>query len=357
MPSVGNHSSETGSVDVLALPSGDAVAAAGSLRVPASTALADYRRLHREGAAAPWMGLPEMPIVRRQAEGPTVKFAQRLPGAPALETESVLLPQHSARGGFRTALCVSSQVGCAMGCGFCETAQMGRMRQLAASEIVAQWHAARFAIGFPVDTVVFMGMGEPMDNLDAVLRAIEVLVDHNGPSVPASRITVSTVGLVDGIRRYTDFAARHGFRRLNLAVSLNAPNDDIRSAIMPVNLAAPMDVLFDALWAWVRTIAPRLLVEYVLIPGVNDADAHADELVARLGALPAAVNVIPYNPRRDSPWPAPDEATVRRFTDRIAAGGRLVTRRHTMGRSLMGACGQLGNPEIRRRRFVDLAVR
>jgi 23S rRNA (adenine2503-C2)-methyltransferase len=299
------------------------------------------------------MRLPDMPVVREQREGETIKFAQALESAP-LETESVILPQRSRAGHTRVALCVSSQVGCAMGCGFCETAQMGRMRQLSVAEIVAQWTAARWGFGVPIDNIVFMGMGEPMDNLDAVLGAIEVLADHNGPSVAAARITVSTVGLADGIRRFADFAARPGFKRINLAVSLNAPNDTIRNEIMPVNRAVPLDDLFAAMRYWVESVAARLLIEYVLIPGVNDGDAHADELVARLGDLPATVNVIPYNPRRDSPWPAPEEASVIRFTDRVAQSGRLVKRRRTMGRTLMGACGQLGNPAIRRRQFVKL---
>ena len=352
-------------VRVLGLDLESAVEAAHAAGVARGRAREQYTALFREGRPAAWMRMPSMPVVREEAEGATVKFAQLLEPSPldppsvrdaggSLETESVILPQQSAGGRPRVSLCVSSQVGCAMGCTFCETARMGRMRQLSTEEIIAQWFAARHQFGTRIDNIVFMGMGEPMDNLDAVLPAIEILAGHHGPAIAPSRITVSTVGKADGIRRYADFASRRGFRRLNLAVSLNAPNDEIRDAIMPINRAVPMDELFAAMRDWVERVAARILIEYVLIPGVNDGLEHADQLVARLGELPATVNVIPYNPRRDSPWPAPEEATVIAFTERVAAGGRLVKRRRTMGRSLMGACGQLGNPAIRSRRFVSL---
>ncbi|MFK7958950.1 MAG: 23S rRNA (adenine(2503)-C(2))-methyltransferase RlmN [Phycisphaerales bacterium] len=380
---------------------------------PAGSARHAYRTLFRTGElprSTTWATTVERPIVRRHEEGVTTKFAQRLtpnpedarirparlvpaddadgrahtggtarvdasasggataptrasgtapapaPAIPALETESVILPQRSRGHRDRISLCVSSQVGCAMGCGFCETAQMGRLRQLTPAEIVAQWFAARHEFGTPIDNIVFMGMGEPMDNLDAVLPAIEILTGHDGPAIAASRITVSTVGHAAGIRRLADFAATPGRRRLNLAVSVNAPNDEIRDALMPINRGTPLDELMDAMRHWVTNVGARILVEYVLIPGVNAELEHADELVAQLGDLPATINIIPYNPRRDSPWPAPTEPQVVAFVDRIAARGRLVKRRRTMGRSVMGACGQLGNPEIRQRRFVPLGT-
>jgi 23S rRNA (adenine2503-C2)-methyltransferase len=139
-------------------------------------------------------------------------------------------------------------------------------------------------------------------------------------------------------------------------VSVNAPNDSIRSRIMPINRAAPMDQLMAAMLDWQSRTERGILIEYVLIPGVNDRMEHADELCAYLKPLWCRVNVIPYNPRRDSPWPAPREDEVQQFVDRVIANGQFAKRRYTTGRSVMAACGQLGNASIRRRKFVALAA-
>ncbi len=358
----------------------DACAAAG--HAPRERALDACRAFHRTGAIADWMNNATLagPIVREQreevAEGTTIKFLQRverapsdqrLPPHPELNVESVVIPM-IGRGGARThTLCVSSQVGCAMGCTFCETAQMGLVRSLTPAEIVGQWWAARHVLHAPIRNLVFMGMGEPLDNLDAVLDAVAILTDHDGPALAMSRITISTVGRIDALRRLAAAMDRPGWRRLGLAVSINAPNDTIRSAIMPINRAMPMAELRDAVLAVPGLGRGRkVCFEYVLIPGVNDDHHHADELADYLHPFTAAgstdaltrgmVNVIPYNPRRNSPWPAPDEATVERFVERLASRGLFVRRRRTKGRSLMGACGQLGTNEIRHRRFVALGA-
>ncbi len=310
-----------------------------------------WRAVMRDGRADAG-ALP--PVVRTSQEGEVVKFILRRPDG--LETESVIIPNVGSSGRVRRTLCLSSQVGCAMGCDFCETAQMGLMANLSAAEIVAQWWTARFVLDTPIDNIVFMGMGEPMDNPDAVLQAIRVLIDHHGPAIPVSRISVSTVGRVKGIRQLAAFASTPGRSRLQLAVSINAPNDEIRSSIMPINRGEPMATLMEAMLAWSAAARSRLLIEYVLIPGVNDGPDHPAELAAYLSPLDCTVNVIPYNPRRDSPWPAPAEGDVQRFVDAVAATGLPVRRRQTKGRGLMAACGQLGNPSIRRRRFVELGT-
>jgi 23S rRNA (adenine2503-C2)-methyltransferase len=330
--------------DVLGLTCSRFAEAASKRGIGAGTALTLYRAAFREGRFPAGIAAPAMPVAAVRDEGATRKFTQRLGG---LETETVILPQRSRTGRPRTTLCVSSQVGCARGCTFCETAQMGLMRNLSASEIVAQWHAARFVLGAPIDNVVFMGMGEPMDNLGAVTAAIEVLADSNGAAVPPSRITVSTVGVAAGIERLGELARREGFRQLRLAVSLNAPNDEIRARIMPIARAVPIARLMAAMAAWP---GGRVLIEYVLIPGVNDEIGHADALGALLGGIACTINVIPYNPRRDSPWPAPPDDVVDRFAAAVAARGARVIRRRTMGRSVMAACGQLGSAAIRGRR-------
>jgi 23S rRNA (adenine2503-C2)-methyltransferase len=288
----------------------------------------------------------------------------RLPIASTLSTESVIIPMQGRSGRKANTLCVSSQVGCAMGCGFCETAQMGLIRSLSAAEIVGQWWAATHIKKAPINNIVFMGMGEPLDNLDAVVQAIAVLTERTGPCVPMASITISTVGRVDGLRRLAEYVRTDGWRRLGIAVSINAPNDQIRGEIMPINRKWSMVELRDALLDFRRDSSRKICFEYVLIPGVNDRLEHAKELAAylepfnkplpgRTGRSPTGlINVIPYNPRRNSPWPAPHEEDVQRFIDALLAEGMFVKRRRTKGRSMMGACGQLGSAEIRKRRFV-----
>jgi 23S rRNA (adenine2503-C2)-methyltransferase len=238
---------------------------------------------------------------------------------------------------------------------------------------VAQWFGAKHLVlpdprhgldpGAPITNIVFMGMGEPLDNLDNVLQAIAVLTDHRGPELPMSKVTVSTVGRIDGIRRLAAQVRNPGWHRLGLAVSLNAPNDRVRSSIMPINRAMPMKDLRAALVEWPIYGGFKFCLEYVLIPGVNDSAGDAGELadfVLGRGAwiepdgarrpLPGLINVIPYNPRDASPWPAPDEADVEMFLLWLAEAGVYAKRRRTKGRDTMAACGQLGNPELRRRK-------
>ncbi|MCC6659294.1 MAG: 23S rRNA (adenine(2503)-C(2))-methyltransferase RlmN [Phycisphaerales bacterium] len=374
--------------DILGMTSAEFAARAGERGVSREAAVAAYRGAFRENRALPARvaaalggesprspsGLvrsaPVARVLREQTpEGEIIKFTQALsepiaeamgpslarlppllPQGALLETESVLIPM-IGRGGVPTyTLCVSSQVGCAMGCGFCETAQMGLVRSLSAAEIVGQWHAARWQVGIAPKNVVFMGMGEPMDNLDAVVQAIAVLTGHDGPGVPMSKITVSTVGRIDGLRRLGERVRTPGWHRLGLAVSVNAPNDGVRSRIMPINRAMPMAALRRALDEWPLYAGAKVCIEYVLIPGVNDAPEHARELAGWVRGLPACVNLIPYNPRRQSPWDAPSEQRVAEFLGWLLEAGAYAKRRRTKGRDLMGACGQLGSEGIRRRR-------
>lgn len=332
-------------------------------------ALHAYRRLYREGATEQKrMRVAVPPIVRElrseSPEGEVVKFVQRVAGvdpARPLETESVLIPMMGRRYGRTYTLCVSSQVGCAMGCAFCETAQMGLVRSLEPHEIVAQWFAARWGVGVAPKNIVFMGMGEPLDNIENVIAAIGILTDRNGPHVAMNKITVSTVGRVDGLRRLAEQVHRPGWHRLGLAVSLNASNDAVRSAIMPINRKWKMEELREAVMAFPAYGGAKICFEYVLIPGVNDAPEHAHEIAEFLRPINepevrGMINLIPYNPRRDSPWPAPAEEDVERFLGWLTAAGVYARRRRTKGRETMSACGQLGNPAIRRRKFVDLTT-
>ncbi len=337
------------------------VAAARERGRTAHAALEAYRALFREGVVPAWCEVPDYPVTATLVEGATSKFVLRLTdaGMEGLETESVLIPMPRASG-TTTTLCVSSQIGCAMGCRFCETAQMGLIKNLRADQIVHQWWSATHRVPRPTDparthgvkNIVFMGMGEPTDNIDEVIQAIRVLVDHDGAGVPASNISISTVGNPDGIRKIGELVREEGFHRLNLALSLNAPNDRVRTEIMPVNRAWPMARLKDALLEFPRYSQAAFCVEYVLIPGVNDSDEHCDEVCAFLREIRCSLNVIPYNPRRNSPWPAPDELSVARFMARAVANGQFTKRRGTKGRNVMAACGQLGNEKIRARRYI-----
>lgn len=321
----------------------EVVAALGT-RPPAIPALRDrYRRLFWGESVDFPIPSTSNPVVRQVRDGDLIKFVQQTPDT--VETESVIIPMSGYRTRWVT-LCVSSQVGCARGCTFCETAQLGLLRNLSAGEIVAQFVAARREFGVDPRNVVFMGMGEPFDNFEAVIQAVRVLTDPSGISLAKARVSLSTVGRIDGIRRL----AALGWRRINLAVSLNAPNDEIRSRIMPINRSDPMPELRRALAEYPLRKCQFIMIEYVLIPDVNDAREHAVQLADYLRPIKCCVNVIPYNPRRDSPWPAPTDDNVRQFIAWLDACGQFVKRRVTRGREFMAACGQLGNPALARRR-------
>ena len=193
-----------------------------------------------------------------------------------------------------------------------------------------------------------------MDNLDNVIPAIEEL--HRGKEfqIARRRITVSTVGRCDGIRRLGAL----GWRRLGLAVSLNAPNDEIRSKIMPINRTDNMARLREAMAAWPVRAGGHVLIEYVMLRGINDAPAHAMELADYLRGLPACVNLIPWNPIDGIAFETPDDAVVDHFQQALMDAGQMAFRRRTKGRSAMGACGQLGNLALRRpsRPILDAAT-
>ncbi len=304
------------------------------------------------------VGLPEPTRVQR--DGELVKFCLEVDGRDGrrLETESVIIPMSGHRGNKWRTLCVSSQVGCRMGCTFCETAKLGLVRNLTAAEIVAQFAVARSLIpardkdscadyryfNSGIKNIVFMGMGEPLDNFDEVAQAIRVLSEPNGIAFPHKQITVSTVGRIDGLHRLGQL----GWHNLRIAVSLNAARDAIRDRIMPLNKSMPLSQLKRALLDY--PIAPRglFLIEYVLLAGINDSPEEAERVADFCRDLRCVVNVIPYNPQRGTPYETPDDERVFRFVSALRSHGLFAKRRLTQGTELMGACGQLGNPELRR---------
>jgi 23S rRNA (adenine2503-C2)-methyltransferase len=274
-------------------------------------------------------------LVKRVSDGGVLKFVTRL--SDDLDIESVVIPMFR-----RHTLCVSSQVGCRMGCHFCRTGKMGLLRNLTAAEIVGQVLTARHQLGVDVRNVVFMGMGEPMDNPDNLIQALRVLVDQRGLDIARRYITVSTVGLTAGIERL----ARFDGGPVNLAVSLNAPTDAIRSRLMPVNRSIPMDVLRDALLAYPLAKKSALFVEYVLIQGINDRPEHATALARYLAPMKVKLNLIPFNPAPGSGLRPPSADQYERFHAWLVAQNVFVRRRGEKGGRIMAACGQLGGKNM-----------
>ncbi len=271
----------------------------------------------------------------RNEEG-TTKFVTEL--NDGFEIESVVIPMFN-----RNTLCVSSQVGCRMNCSFCETAQLGFYRNLNAEEIVGQVYTARFRFGFDLKNIVFMGMGEPLDNLENVIKAVNVLTDQRGFNFPKRRITISTVGIVAGIRKLAEL----NWPDLMLAVSLNAPNDLVRSEIMPVNQSVPMEELRQVLLEYPLKSSGSVMIGYVLIGGVNDFREHAAQIAEYLKPLPAKLSLIPYNPGSGSKYAAPSEKDVELFRSWLVEEKVFVRRRATRGKEMMAACGQLGNIRLK----------
>jgi 23S rRNA (adenine2503-C2)-methyltransferase len=258
----------------------------------------------------------------------TLRFAVRLGDGAVVETVVIPHPR-------RTTVCLSTQVGCARACVFCETGRLGLLRQLRTEEISGQFaavarHLRASRAELPTN-VVFMGMGEPLDNLEAVLRAADVLSDDNGFAVAARRITISTVGIVP---RMHDVYA-HG--RYQLAVSLHAANDADRRALLPAAMIWDLGELRAAIAAAPRTV----LLQWTLIAGRNDSERHADELVRFAAGLDVRVNLIPLNPVTGDGLRAPQMSDVRAFQTRLLTSGIRTMVRLPHGQEIGGACGQL----------------
>jgi 23S rRNA (adenine2503-C2)-methyltransferase len=268
--------------------------------------------------------------VREQVSdaGTTAKWLYALHDGASIETVLMHYPG-------RSTVCVSTQAGCAMGCGFCATGQAGFLRHLSSGEIVEQVvRARRVALPRRVSNVVFMGMGEPLANYDAVWTAVERL--HGDAGISARHLTLSTVGVVPGIRRLA-----HERLPVNLAVSLHAANDALRNDLVPINRRYPIAELRDACEEYTRAKGRRLSFEWALIDSVNDRPSHADELAAFVRPLRAHVNLIPLNPTPGYPTKGTSPAGVRAFRDRLRERGVNVTVRRNRGTDIAAACGQL----------------
>jgi 23S rRNA (adenine2503-C2)-methyltransferase len=291
---------------------------------------------------------PELVAHHVADEGRTHKFLLRFRDGEAIETVLMRYPR-------RATVCISTQAGCAMGCPFCATGQAGLRRQLSAGEIVRQVVVAQQALatgrigdvelgpaglagGGPdhVTNVVYMGMGEPLANLDATIASVRWLHDPEGFGLSARSITVSTVGLVPAIGRLADLGLP-----LTLAVSLHAATDALRDELVPVNRMHPLVELEDAVQAYRARTRRRVTIEWCLIGDVNDDQAQADALARIARRIRAHVNIIPMNPTPGVRWKEPTRARTDAFVARLEQAGATVTLRDTRGRDAEAACGQL----------------
>ena len=281
----------------------------------------------------------------KSVDGLTSKLLLRLHDGQ--EIEAVELRTAQAGEGGRKTICVSTQAGCAMGCVFCVTGQFGFARNLDAGEVVEQ--VVRFADAtYPVTNVVFMGMGEPLANYGETLRAIRLLMHPAGLGLGARRITLSTSGLVPQIHHLAEEGLQIG-----LAVSLHAPNDDLRSSLMPVNRRWPVAEVLAAAEYYVKRTGRRVSFEYTLMAGVNDSDVLADDLARLLRGRLCHVNLIPLNPNEDASLQASTSQRALAFEARLRQAGVAATIRVNRGRDILAACGQLRLAEKKQRQPVS----
>jgi len=260
----------------------------------------------------------------------TVKFLFRLEDGELIE--SVIIPEEG-----HNTLCVSTQAGCSMGCSFCETSTIGLKRNLTQGEILAQIANAIRYLGdrLKLRNLVFMGMGEPLKNLDSLLPALRIILDKRAFDFSPRRVTVSTCGWVPGIARLAEEDLR-----IQLAVSLNASEDTTRTKLMPVNRKYPLDNLIGALKKYPLTRNQRISFEYILIKDLNDAVEDAIRLAGLLKEIPAKVNLIPCN-RTSSGYESSSDRSVRAFQEVLLENGILGTLRKSRGSDIGAACGQL----------------
>lgn len=270
-------------------------------------------------------------VVRKQQsqKDGTIKYLWRLSDGNCVET--VLMRYH-----YGNTVCISTEVGCAMGCAFCASTLGGLVRRLEPHEMLDQVLFTQIDSGLPVSHIVLMGIGEPLDNFDNVLRFLELVNSPDGMNISMRHISLSTCGLVPKI----DKLAEHKLQ-LTLSVSLHAPTNEIRNTIMPVNKAYPVEALLAACRRYYEATGRRISFEYAMIHGVNDTEAAAKQLLQDLKGLPAHVNLIPLNHVEESPLKPSTRQAVQRFQKLLEDGGVPATVRRTLGGDIDASCGQL----------------
>ena len=270
-------------------------------------------------------------VVRKQesARDGTIKYLWKLADGNCVET--VLMRYH-----YGNTVCISTEVGCPMGCAFCASTLGGLVRRLEPYEMLDQVLFTQIDSGLPVSHIVLMGIGEPLDNFDNVLRFLELVNSEDGMNISMRHISLSTCGLVPKI----DALAEKKLQ-ISLAISLHGPNDEVRDRIMPVNKAYPIDELLAACRRYYEATSRRIHFEYAMIDGVNDSEEAARELLRRLKGLPAHVNLIPLNHVEESPLKPSSRKAVARFQKILEDGGVTATVRRTLGGDIDASCGQL----------------
>ncbi|AWB46484.1 23S rRNA (adenine(2503)-C(2))-methyltransferase RlmN [Paenibacillus sp. CAA11] len=283
--------------------------------------------------------------LRQESADGTIKFLFRLHDGHLIET---VLMRHK----FGLSVCVTTQVGCNIGCSFCASGLLAKSRDLTSSEIVeqimkVQLHLDQAQPGKLVSHIVVMGIGEPFDNFENLISFLQIVKDHKGLAIGPRHITVSTSGLVNKIKEFGDLNLR-----VNLAISLHAPNNELRTSIMKINRALPIEKLMDALDYYLEKTNQRVTIEYILLKDVNDRTEHALELAQLLGTLRRPlvnVNLIPYNPVDEhSQYQRSEQASVLAFYDVLKKQGISVSVRLEHGADIDAACGQLRSKQMRK---------
>ena len=269
------------------------------------------------------------PIIerRQEAKDGTVKYLLRMADGNCIET--VVMRYH-----YGNTVCVSTQVGCRMGCAFCASTLAGKVRDLTPAEMIDQVLFTQIDSGAPISNIVLMGIGEPLDNFDTVMRFLTLVNHPEGMNIGMRHISLSTCGLTDKI----DKLAQYGLQ-LTLSVSLHAPDDETRSKIMPVNRSVGVEKLMDTCRRYVQTTGRRISYEYAMIDGVNDHDWQADLIAQKLRGMPGHVNLIPLNDVAESPFKP--SRRVAAFQKRLESHGVTATVRRSLGGDIDASCGQL----------------
>ena len=270
-------------------------------------------------------------VVRKQesAKDGTIKYLWQLSDGNCVET--VLM-----RYNYGNTVCISTEVGCAMGCAFCASTIGGLVRRLEPFEMLDEVLFTQIDSGLPVSRIVLMGIGEPLDNFDNVMRFLELVNSEDGMNISMRHISLSTCGLIPKIDA---LAAKK--LQISLAISLHGPNNEIRSKIMPVNRAYPMEDLLEACRRYFAATGRRIHFEYAMIDGVNDREEDAKEILRRMKGLPAHFNLIPLNHVEESPLKPSNKAAVAKFQKILEDGGITATVRRTLGGDIDASCGQL----------------
>ena len=293
---------------------------------PLRTRLAEIAEIHE----------PEVTDEKKSEDG-TRKWLMKSRSGSLFEM--VFIPE-----GTRGTLCISSQVGCSLDCSFCATGKQGFNSNLTAGEIVGQLRFARklLAADYPdrqrvVTNVVLMGMGEPLLNLDNVIPAVAIMMDDLGYGISKRKVTISTAGVVPGIRRLVETTDA------SLAISLHAPNDELRNELVPINRKYPIAELLAICKEYANNLGEKrtITVEYILIDKINDQPEHAVQLIGLLRDFPCKINLIPFNPFPGTSYRTPDKQAVRAFQDKLVDAGYATMVRTTRGQDIQAACGQL----------------